>query len=61
VTSYGPDLREAGVRVPVVSRPAQGHTQTPVLWVPGAPSTGVKRPRRDAVHPPQATVEFKKT
>jgi hypothetical protein len=57
VSDYGLDDRAIGVRSPVgakdfflssVSRPALGPTQSPVQWVPGVLSPGVKaRPGRD--------------
>jgi hypothetical protein len=41
-----------------VSRPALGPTQTPVQWVPGVLSPGVKaRPGRDADHSPPSSAE----
>jgi hypothetical protein len=39
----------------MLSRPALGHTQPPIQWVPG-----VKRPGREADHSPPATAEVKK-
>jgi hypothetical protein len=53
-TGYGLDDRGVGARVPVgsnfifstSSRPALRFTQPPIQWVPGALSTGVKRPWR---------------
>jgi hypothetical protein len=68
-TEYGLDYRGIGVRVPVgsriflfatSSRPAMGSTQTPIQWVPGALSPGVKRPRREADHSPPTSAEVKK-
>jgi hypothetical protein len=34
------------------SRPALGPTQSPIQWVPGALSLGVKQPVREADHSP---------
>jgi hypothetical protein len=34
------------------SRPTLGPTQLPIQWVPGAVSSEVKRPRREADHSP---------
>jgi hypothetical protein len=42
------------------SRPAVGPTQPPIQWLPGALSTGIKRPGREADHSPPATTEVKK-
>jgi hypothetical protein len=42
------------------SRPALGPTQPPIQWVPGALSPGVKRPGREADHPPPTSAEVKK-
>jgi hypothetical protein len=36
-------------------------TQPPIQWVPGAPSLGVKRPEREADHPPPNSADVKKT
>jgi len=33
-----------------MSRPALGHTQPPVKWVPGALSLAIKRPAGEADH-----------
>jgi hypothetical protein len=41
------------------SRPAVGPTQTPIRWVPGELSLGVKRPGREADHSPQSSAEIK--
>jgi hypothetical protein len=67
VTDYWLDDRGVGVRVPVGSRiystslrPALGSTQSPVKWVPGAHSPGVKRPMREADHSPPTNAEVKK-
>jgi hypothetical protein len=64
---YGLNGRGVGVRVPVVSiilstssRPALGPTQSPIQWVPGALSPGVKRPGREADHSPPTSVGVKK-
>jgi hypothetical protein len=54
VSDYGLDEREIGVQslaeakgfsLAPVSRPALGHTQPPIQWVPGVLSTGLKRGR----------------
>jgi hypothetical protein len=42
------------------SRPALGSTQPPIHWVPGAPSSRVKRPGREADRSPPASAEVKK-
>jgi hypothetical protein len=65
VSDYGLDDRAIGVRSPAgakdfssLSRPALGPTQTPVQWVPGVLSPGVKsRPGRDAYHSPPSSAE----
>jgi hypothetical protein len=36
-----------------------GPTQPPIQWVPGALSLGVKRPGREADHPPPSSAEVK--
>jgi hypothetical protein len=68
-TGYGMDNRGVEVRFPVGSRifssphrqrPALGLTQTPIRWVPGALSPGVKRQRREAEHSAPAIAEVKK-
>jgi hypothetical protein len=41
------------------SRPALRPTQSPIQWVPGALSLGVKRPRREADHSPPSNAEVK--
>jgi hypothetical protein len=41
------------------SRPALGPTQTPIQWVPGDLSLGVKRPGREADNSPPSTAEAK--
>jgi hypothetical protein len=41
------------------SRTALGPTQPPIQWVPGALSVGVKRPGREASHPPPSSAEVK--
>jgi hypothetical protein len=41
-------------------RLALGSTQPPIQWVPGALSSGVKRPGREAEHSPATSVEVKK-
>jgi hypothetical protein len=42
------------------SRPILGPTQSPIQWVPGALSPGVKLPERKADHPPPTSAEVKK-
>ena len=50
----GPRIQSRwGRNFPHASRPALGPTQPPVQWIPGL-SRGVKRPGRDADHPPPA-------
>jgi hypothetical protein len=41
------------------SRTALGLTQSPILWVPGAPSLGIKRPGREANNSPPSSGEVK--
>jgi hypothetical protein len=41
------------------SRTALGPTQSPIQWVQGALSLGVKRPGREANHPPSFSTEVK--
>jgi hypothetical protein len=41
------------------SRTALGPTQTPIQWVPGALSLGLKRPGREADHSPPYSAEVK--
>jgi hypothetical protein len=65
-TGYGLDDRGVGVRVPVgsrivSSRPALGSNQSPIQWVPGALSPGVKRPGCEVDHSPQTSAEVRKT
>jgi hypothetical protein len=69
-TGYGLDDRGVGVRVPVGSRifssPRRpdwflGPTQSPIQWIPGALSLGVKRQGREVDHLPPASAEVKKT
>jgi hypothetical protein len=68
-TGYGLDDRGFGVPSPgrvktflfsTLSRPALGSTQPPIQWVPGAPSPGVKRPKREAGHSSPTSAEVKK-
>jgi hypothetical protein len=42
-----------------VSRPALGPTQPPIQWVSGGSFLGVKRPGREADHPPPYSAELK--
>jgi hypothetical protein len=42
-----------------VSRTALGPTQSPIQWVTGALSLGVKRPGREADHSPPSSAEVK--
>jgi hypothetical protein len=68
-TGYG--LDDQGVRVSspaglknfqftMLSRSALRSTQSPIQWVLGALSPGVKRPGREADHSPPASAEVKK-
>jgi hypothetical protein len=41
------------------SRPALGHIQPPIQWVPGALSPGVKRQGREGEHSPPTSAEVK--
>jgi hypothetical protein len=68
-TSYRLDDRGVGIKSPggvknflysTSSRPALGSTQLPMQWVPGAFSSGVKRPGREADHSPPANADVKK-
>jgi hypothetical protein len=68
-TGYGLGDRGVGVLSPdrvknflsfTSSRPALGPTQTPVQWVTGALTPGVKRPGREADHSPPTSTEVKK-
>jgi hypothetical protein len=45
----------------MLSLPVLRPTQTPIQWVPGAPSPGVKRPRCEADHSPATSAEVKNT
>jgi hypothetical protein len=40
-------------------RTALGPTQSPIRWVPGAFSLGVKRPGREATHSPSSSADVK--
>jgi hypothetical protein len=42
------------------SRPALRSTQSPIQWVPGALSLGLKRPGREVHHSPPTNAEVKK-
>jgi hypothetical protein len=53
---YGLDERGSRVLLPLG---ALGPTQTPIQWVPGALSLGVKRPGREADHSPPSSAEVK--
>jgi hypothetical protein len=68
VAGYGLDDRGVEVRVSVTaktillsmsSRPVLEPTQTPVQWVVGALSEGVKRPGRKVEHSPPINAEVK--
>jgi hypothetical protein len=67
-TGYAPDDRGVRVRVQVGSRIfsspsyrlALGLTQPPIQWVPGALSSGVKRPGREAKHSPPTCARSRK-
>jgi len=39
------------------SRPALGHTQCPIQWIPGTPTPEVKQPGREADHSPPSSAE----
>jgi hypothetical protein len=41
------------------SKPALGHTQSPIRWVPGEISPGIKRPGREADYSPPSSAEVK--
>jgi hypothetical protein len=41
------------------SRPVLGSTHPPILWVPGALTSGVKRPGREADHSPPSSAKVK--
>jgi hypothetical protein len=41
------------------SRPALVPTQPPIPWVPGPFFLGIKRPRREADHPPPSSADVK--
>jgi hypothetical protein len=41
------------------SRPALGPTQSPVKWIPGSLSLGIKRPEHEADHSPPSSTEVK--
>jgi hypothetical protein len=43
------------------SRTALGPTQSPIQWVPGDLSLGIKRPGREADHSPSSRAEVKNT
>jgi hypothetical protein len=68
-TGYGLDDQGVGVPRPgggknfyfsMSSKPALGPTQTPIQWVPGALSSGVKRQGREADHSSPASAGIKK-
>jgi hypothetical protein len=68
-TGYGLDDQGVGVGVQVGSRifpfsksprPALESTQPPIQWVPGALSSGIKRPGREADDSPLTSAEVKK-
>jgi hypothetical protein len=44
-----------------VSSMALGPTQPPIQWVPGVLPLAVKRPGREADHPPTSSAEVKNT
>jgi hypothetical protein len=67
-TGYGLDDR--GIGVPssgtvknflLSTLASSGFAQTPIQWVPGAHSPGVKRPGREGDHSTPASAEIKKT
>jgi hypothetical protein len=52
-------LAEAWVFPPILkSRPVLGPTQTPIQWILGVASPGVKRPQREGNHSPRSSVEL---
>jgi hypothetical protein len=66
---YGTDDRGTGIRVPIGSRifsfpnrPDRlwGSTQSPIQWVPGALSSGVKRAGPEADNSPPVSAKVKK-
>jgi hypothetical protein len=67
-TCYELDDRGVVVRVPVwsrfffstSSRPALGHIQPPIQWVPEAISPGILREGHEANHSPSTSVEVNK-
>jgi hypothetical protein len=67
-TGYRLENGRVGVRVAVgqelsllhVVQIGFGFTQPPIQWVPGALSSAVKRPGREADHSPPTSVEIKK-
>jgi hypothetical protein len=65
---YGLDDRGSRVRFPagtgiflftIAFRTALGPTKSPIQWVPGALSLGVKRPGCEADHSPPSSAEVK--
>jgi hypothetical protein len=58
-TGYGPG-RVKNFLFSKSSRPAVGSTQSPNQLVPGALSSGVKRPGREVDHSPQTRAEVKR-
>jgi hypothetical protein len=51
--------RGLGIFLFTASRTALGPTQPPIQWVPGAPSLGVKRQRREADHSPPSSAQVR--
>jgi hypothetical protein len=51
----------AFILLPTVSRPALGLTKHSIQWVPGAPSSGLKRPRREAHWLPPSNIDLHST
>jgi hypothetical protein len=43
----------------IASRTALGPTQSPIQWIPGAISLGIKLPGREADHSPPSSAEVK--
>jgi hypothetical protein len=69
-TGYGLDDRGVGILSPgrgknflfsTLSRLALGPTQSPIQWVPGIISPGVKRLGRESVYPPPHTPSWSST
>jgi hypothetical protein len=55
----GFDSRKCKIFLSTTSRSVLGLTQPPIQWAPGALSSGVKRPGREANKSPPSSAEFK--